>query len=346
MPSPATPNHSGLPGLWAIRQNTSRTPRREQRRLDVVVRADRDAARRDDHVGVSDRCRERRLGRIAVVAHHRGASQPPPPPAAPGRRSRWRSTRRSGPARAEARRHQLAAGGEHRDPRPVARPRRSISAGGRDRGQQGRRQPSPARATRLAGGDVLRRPAGCRHPALSARPPGRRRSSASSIGTIASAPSGSGAPVAMPAALPAGSTRRPVAGGDAKCDRQRLAAELGRPHRVAVHRRGGERRQVDGGHHVGGQHAAGQPGSIGWREAPIGGAWSRISSSARSTESRETVAMSGGGGPPLPPPPPLPLPLPLPPPSTCRRRSTAAAAGRPGSRRWWHGCAQLGPVVG
>ena len=86
-------------------------------------------------------------------------------------------------------------------------------------------------------------------------------SSASSIGTTASAPGGSGAPVAMPDAEPAGSCLRRVAGRDPERDRQRPVAQLGSAHRVAVHGRGRERRQRDGRMDVRRQHAPDQAGA-------------------------------------------------------------------------------------
>ena len=93
---------------------------RGQRRLDVVVRPDRDAARRDDDVGRLDRARR---ASASVAARSSGttrrATTSTPGRGRPARHDR-RQVRLVDLARLErpARRHQLAAGRQHGDPRP------------------------------------------------------------------------------------------------------------------------------------------------------------------------------------------------------------------------------------
>ena len=101
---------------------------------------------------------------------------------------------------------------------------------------------SPRRDVLAAVADVEaagERPAGVTRPSSTA---------ASSTRRIASAPSGSAAPVVMPSAVPgasASAATSPAATSPAHRER-RGRVGVGRAHRVAVHRGAVERRQVDG----------------------------------------------------------------------------------------------------
>ena len=122
LPARDTPNQSGLPGRWAIRQKTSDTLA-QQRRLDVIVRADRNAAGRDQHIGLGQRLLHRAPGRLRVLALGTSSlsttslgAQRKGSDGGPG----W--TRRSFPApeaaRAGSARHSVP--GQHRDPGAAA----------------------------------------------------------------------------------------------------------------------------------------------------------------------------------------------------------------------------------
>ena len=112
--------------------------------------------------------------------------------------------------------------------------------------------------------DLARAPCRRRGTHVGARLSGRRHldgvvhDDTCSIGTTASAPSGTTPPVAIPIASPGASGRfgRP-ARGDARDDRQPARA-CPRPHGEAVHRRARERRQVDRRRAPHGEHPAGR----------------------------------------------------------------------------------------
>ena len=127
------PNQSGLPGLSRTRQKTSSTPRGLQRRLDVVVRADRHAAGDEQHVAGERRPRRRRAVASRVVRDDRVDDD------LGARRAREQVERQPvglvDPARLGRRAdlEQLGARREHvHDRPPVHRDR--ADAGGRERG--------------------------------------------------------------------------------------------------------------------------------------------------------------------------------------------------------------------
>ena len=224
------------------------------------MRADRDAARGDEHVGARARARARRGAR----------PRRPRPPAA-------RST--AAPAAASVRGEHQRRSPRRSRPGPSGSPGRRSSVPVAEHG--GARAPRAHDTLGTPGGgeraDLRRRRAACRR-RRPRRPPRRRRraggrcapgahalgnldrrchrSTTYSMGTTASAPSGTTPPVAIAIASPAPSAR-----GAGR--RPRSAPTIGsRPgvsadaHREAVHRRARERRQVDGGARGLGEHAA------------------------------------------------------------------------------------------
>ena len=146
-------------------------------------------------------------------------------------------------------RDHLVAGGDDRDPRPARTTSTSLDP---DRREQ-RQLPAP-RAARPAGSASP--PAATSSPARRTFSPGRaaprKRTRSPAISTdssrtTASAPSGSGAPVKMRAAWPAGSGGRRAAGedGGVRTSSSTGPRHLGAADREPVHRRAGGRR---GGH--------------------------------------------------------------------------------------------------
>ena len=100
--APRRPNQSGLPGLSRTRQNSSSHAALLQRRLDVVVRADRDAAGDEQHV--ARRARPRPRAAVAAASSGTTGWTTTSAPAVLGQQLRasagW--TRGSGPARGAA----------------------------------------------------------------------------------------------------------------------------------------------------------------------------------------------------------------------------------------------------
>ena len=180
---------------------------RLERRADVVVLADRDAAG-DDRDVAAERQLERVAGRLAVVARHRRRRRPrrrsPRRAAAPRRRSscgsaRARAARRARPARRRSARTRAVGGersGPRRDRRRRARRARRRRAGSpRSRIESPARTSSPARRTAVPSSTAA---------SMSTSSPSRL---VSSTRTTASAPAGSTAPVEIAIASPAPSSR-------------------------------------------------------------------------------------------------------------------------------------------
>ena len=171
-PTGATPNQSGLPGLCATRQNTSRTPSAASAGLTWSCGPTETPP---DETTTS--AASAAANASSVAARSSGTiSRPRPrrPPARPGRRSRSGSTRRSGPARAASR----PAPARCRWRSPPCRGRRddahSRRADGGDRGEE-RRSERASRAgdDPLARLHVAARRAGCGRRARGGPPGGR-----------------------------------------------------------------------------------------------------------------------------------------------------------------------------
>ena len=215
-PRRARPNASGFPGLTDTPQNTSSTPSSASIAAHEVVRADRDAAGRDEHV----------VARAPARSRHGAPPRRPPPSRAarPRARARRRAPASIAPVRLVdlARPERLAgppelrAGREHGD----ARTARALAPRRRPRRRARRSAAGPSRDAGLDD-DVARDHVAAARPHVRARGqprPGSRPSSPStttrSIGTTASAPSGTTPPVAIPIASPGASGRaagRPAA---------------------------------------------------------------------------------------------------------------------------------------
>ena len=175
----------------------------------------------------------------------------------------------------------VAVGGEERQSAWVRAPRRSAAAGARRRISPRRRRFSSAATPARKVTESRERPA--RTPA--ARPRSASGSAASSTGTTRSAPAGTGAPVMMRAAAPAGSAKPgDIAGGDGGGDRPRLARRHLAADRVAVHRRDVRRRHVDAGGERPRQHPA-RRRPAGTDSVGRGARWASIRRHASSGES-------------------------------------------------------------
>ena len=275
---PHTIDETGLPGSprsehraeAAVHQRLARpqgdAPEAElhalprERRLHEVVLADRGAAERDEKIGAAvaggrDAALEIGEGvagdaeveRLAAGARrrarrgHRGWRRRSGPalPSRPGGRARrrWRGSRRAacgapagarGPWRRRATRRRAS--------------RRCPAA----------RSVSPARKSRPLG--RTKRPGAAASRTVTASPSRR----ASSWMTIASAPSGIGAPVKMRTASPAATTPgkpRPASARADDAQRRGRARHVGRAHGVAVHGGSGEGRLRAQGGEVGGERA-------------------------------------------------------------------------------------------
>ena len=246
----------------AVKDHRRRAP--STRSTIEIALADRAAAREHDHVraGAAVERRDERVDRVlrrrmrfgdAAVCRDDGAEREAVDVvdlSGPERRSRldrlrcrWTARRRAAARTPRARRSRWRRARRCGSGSAIAAPDDDVA--GRDVGA------APA--------DVLARP----------RPPrrcphGRRRpASVSSTMTTASAPSGSGAPVAISAQVP-GPIRLLAAAGRCRSDRRcagepadrALPARVGGDHGIAVHRGSRKRRNVDGRTDVGGRDAA------------------------------------------------------------------------------------------
>ena len=263
--SPRRPNHSGLPGLIWTRQKTSSTPTALERRLDVIVRADRHAARDDQHVALQPG-RHRVPRGLEVVADH---------PVVDHLGSRARSEQAHhqavglvDPSRLGrgAERQQLAAGDDQVQPRaPVDGD--LADAGRRQRGDAGKREPGAHGSQLIAGVQVLAAAADVQS--------GGERALGRDVSVGLDRQLGLQHRVGSPRNRGAGRDARGgpglerglghLAGRHAADQPQRHArGRVGGAHRVAVHRRPVERRQVDGAHRRLRDHP---PGRLGQRRA-------------------------------------------------------------------------------
>ena len=229
-----------------------------QRRLDVIVRAHRDAARREHEVGSPERALEGGSGRVRIVRHPLDADElGAERRAAGGQEAAVRLVDLAAPERL-GRRAQLVARHHHGDARPAVHRDRRDPRGA----QRGERE----RDDRDAGGEhlVAVAPDRCRSRARGRQGGRRPRSARCRRARSLARPGRRVCPVGHDAA---GRDPRGRAGGQrggilprGRTERDRQGrAGVCRPHGVAVHRRAREGRQVERRTDQLGEHAAHGP---------------------------------------------------------------------------------------
>ena len=279
------------------------------------------------------------LQRLGLVAARCPRGRARRPPRAGRRRSCTRSRREPARTPALAGLDQLVAGRQDDHPR-AGMGERAAGTRRREQPELRRPRPPPGGHQHLAGPHVLAGRADVPPSGNACRT--RTRSpaaSAYSIGTMQSAPAGTGAPVAIRTASPpptVASGRRPIRRqpDDPQLDRRPRPwrRDVVRPDREAVHRRGRERGEIARGDHVGGQRRSRTPPAAGARSARAAGLAAGLRPRLLDRERRSTVVVVVDGTRLRPCPAVYPWRRRGPPARSSARTLLVAAPGRRGTR--------------